>query len=634
MKTMNKVLKKLDLFGVSYTFKYKSQDKYKTSLGGIITVLFFIIFIIIAIYNFIPYYNKKNFTTIYYTLKLAETEQIDFYKSQMVFSIGLNCREGSDGTKAEDLFDVQHKYIYWDVQNGEYSRRTDQIATHPCTYSDFYNKFNKAFDDSKLYNYQCLDDLSKTIEGIYASPVFSYYEFDVNAKNDSRELLDKIEAYLFENDCKLQIYYIDNTVDIDDYKNPIQGFIEAVFIQLNPTLSTRRNIYFMNQHLFDNDEFLSLFYTQEKEANQLFSLYSRYEEYSLFQGLNRTNKSSDYLSWVKLFFRADTRKTYVKRNYQNFLEFYADTTSLLFGIFQILIIIFDFINTFYAELSLSKKIFFFKELKYNHFDLKKYSNKINELIHIKQSSDVLSIQIEDNNNNTRPYNHPLIAFTPIHKKKNSKRTPITGLDNLNTKKMDLISDSNEYSINKLRINKLPTYLLSAKNNHKLNNNNEFMENIKKDKNKDISSMHEYGNIKYDFNICEIIFSYICKRCVKKNLELKSNLNEKATDILDMYLDIVTFVKNNILLNLINELMLDDNMHSIINFICHPIISINTDNNKYENNEFHRSFKDENFEKFSNEFKRLSKRANKKAKENKLLLLSEKHLKDLWIKAPN
>ena len=53
------------------------------------------------------------------------------------------------------------------------------------------------------------------MEGIFTGPLFCYYQFEVVAKNSSKELLDKIEDYLQGNDCKLQFYYIDNTIDID-----------------------------------------------------------------------------------------------------------------------------------------------------------------------------------------------------------------------------------------------------------------------------------------------------------------------------------------------------------------------------------------------------------------------------------
>ena len=77
--------------------------------------------------------------------------------------------------------------------------------------------------------------------------------------------------------------------------------------------------------------------------------------------------------------RADTKKTDIKRTYQNIMEFYADVSSLLLGIFRVLIINFNFINNFYAEYSFSKRIFIFKEFENTHFDLSKRQKQINQL---------------------------------------------------------------------------------------------------------------------------------------------------------------------------------------------------------------------------------------------------------------
>ena len=57
------------------------------------------------------------------------------------------------------FFDVKYKYICWDVQDGDYVRKTDYLGAHLCTYADFFNSFNKSFDDSKVYSYQCLEEI-------------------------------------------------------------------------------------------------------------------------------------------------------------------------------------------------------------------------------------------------------------------------------------------------------------------------------------------------------------------------------------------------------------------------------------------------------------------------------------------
>ena len=120
----------------------------------------------------------------------------------------------------------------------------------------------------------------------------------------------------------------------------------------------------MNQYLFDDDKMFAVFAEDEK-PKQIVTLFSRYEEYSLYLGLEFNENSTEY---AKVFIRADTKRTIIKRTYQKLTEFYADASSLLIALYEILIIIFSYINNFYAEQSITKKLFFFKELDQNRFN--------------------------------------------------------------------------------------------------------------------------------------------------------------------------------------------------------------------------------------------------------------------------
>ena len=61
------------------------------------------------------------------------------------------------------------------------------------------------------------------------------------------------------------------------------------------------------------------------------------------------------------------------------MEFYADSSSLLLTLFDVLYLVFCFFNRFYAYHSLSKQIFFFKEVENKHFDINRKSNQIKNL---------------------------------------------------------------------------------------------------------------------------------------------------------------------------------------------------------------------------------------------------------------
>jgi len=293
MESIKSFLSRIDPFGVPFSFKFKSKENYTTPTGGLFLILFLALTLIVFVYNFIPFYRRENLTAVYYTLIVPKAERINFAESKSTLSFGLNCWTGTDGTTADQLLKVDFTYYYWSYVDNEYKRKITTLGSHFCTKQDFYNQFNETFDESKIYNYQCLDDPSITIEGISTSEIFSYIQIEVNAINRTEALLNKINDYLLENDCKLQIYYSDNTIDIVDYKNPIKSYIESSFIQLNPTLSIRRNMLFMNQYLYDDDFYVSIFH-DKNEVSKKRTLFSRIEEYSIFRGFKRQKDYTDY----------------------------------------------------------------------------------------------------------------------------------------------------------------------------------------------------------------------------------------------------------------------------------------------------------------------------------------------------
>ena len=375
MKDIKKFLTKLDLFGVNLNFKYQANDTYTTALGGLFILMFGIVALSFGIYYFIPFIKRKNLNIIYYTMNIPKTEQIKFKESKAMFNIGFQCDEKND-TNIQDIFNLNSKFvIFYKDSQGNSNKIKEELTWHFCRYEDFYNNYNESVDFLGFNNFHCLDDIDRTIEGIFSDKIFTYYEFSLTNKHKTKENYDRIYQYLSHNDCKLVIYYTDITIDLSDCKKPIKPSLNSIFIQLNPTLNIKRNVYFMNQYLFDDDKMFAVFAEDEK-PKQIVTLFSRYEEYSLYLGLEFNENSTEY---AKVFIRADTKRTIIKRTYQKLTEFYADASSLLIALYEILIIIFSYINNFYAEQSITNKLFFFKELDQNRFNYFKKYQKIPEL---------------------------------------------------------------------------------------------------------------------------------------------------------------------------------------------------------------------------------------------------------------
>ena len=628
METLKKILRKIDFFGVNFSFKFNKNETYSTSLGGLFMLIFFIVGLYLGISKFFSFLNRQNFSTIYYTMNISKTEKLVLKDSKASFTFGLECYD-DEKYKVNDLFDLTAQFVvYKKFENNTFDKTVFSLATHSCNYEDFYNLHNSEFDRLDFTRYLCLDDKDQVITGIWDDQIFSYYEFSVVSKHETDENLDNIEDYLFNNDCKLQLYYTDFKIDLENYENPVVPCLDAAFIQLNPTLFIKRNIFFMNQYLIDDDYLFSVL-NDDKKHIQMKTLYSRYEEYFLYVGLNRgKTKPHDTYKYARVYIRADTKKTVIKRNYQKLFEFYANATSLLIGLYRLLIIIFNYINNFYAENSLSRRIFFFKEFEnINNINISKKFEKIKELISLTDS-----IQREESETNSLEtnlkdfYDHIKINNDDIKTFSNNNR--IKTSNNIENIPLSIISDKSSSISNKMRIG-FRNFIFKNIQEDSKNSSEQFK--IKKIDEQNIKSLVENKNeniheqkIYYSFNIFEIIISQFCKCCLTKKLYLKNKIYIKANNILYNKLDIVAYVRNMILIDIINETLLDDNLKPIINFLCRPLLSIDK-NESFS--EFYQNYKENDLDSLYNGISELIQKNDKEEREKRLIFLVNKNLKE-------
>ena len=647
MKSIKKFLRTIDIFGIPLTFRYKKNDKYSTSLGGLTIIIFIILAIAFGVYYFIPFVKRQNLSIIYYTMNIPKTEQIKFKDSKAAFAIGFDCQKNGR-LKVEDVFKLDAVFAnYVKEMDGTYHKDKYPQTTHNCEYEDFYNNYNSSFDYLNLKNYQCLDNNKHIIEGIYADKIFSYFEFSVAAINDTDETFNNIDEYLFENDCKLQLVFTDITIDLSNYKEPIKPFLNSFFIQLNPTLFIKRNVFYMNQYLYDDDSLIAVFNSEEK-PEQTKTLFSRYEEYSLYIGLDREiTRPADYKNYAKIYMRSDLKKTEIRRTYQKITEFYADASSILVGIYEFLIIIISIINNFYAENSIVKKLFIFKGINNKYFNIKNRHKKINELLSLNgNNNNVVTFSRNNNRLNTNLISTKISMEKIDEKEEESSIKPSSSNRSQESKILFL----SRRKSNKIRINKRNNFtkdlmIKNEKNNRKqkrysidnqskniLDNNNIKMNNLKtlgkededNDSKKSKSKKND-KNINYNFSLIEIISSLLFPCLLRGNLKIKNEYYDKATEFLYNKLDIILYIRNMVLFDIINETLLDEEKKNIINFLSRPLLSLDKKENK---NIFYQNYYETDFDKFYDGYQELAHKTYKQHKEERLLSYSNQKLKEL------
>ena len=413
----------------------------------------------------------------------------------------------------------------------------------------------------------------------------------------------------------------------------------------------------MNQYLFDDDYLMWIFPEDDEEQySTKKTLFSRFEKYFLFQGLTRNRSSTDYLNFVKLYLRAETKKTEVKRRYQKVNEFYADASSLLITAYEIVIIIFEFLNTFWAEQSLSKKIFFFQDFD-KKLNINDKEEKIRELLYITEP------KINDKNNSKslqKNYGEekPVKIINTIENFKNEKILYTSEKGRYSTKNVDILTPSEqtvddfnfnnekisnsyrgwEYYIGDDNINS-KNQIRNCKNNFSYETTDNNIYNISHNKYQETSASDidekKEEKIEFKYHLYDKIKDFICKCCLSKKNKIKNELYEKSKELLDKKLDIVLYVRNTILLDIINEILLDSETRHIVNVLTRPIISSKRKED-IETSLYYDKFKESDFDNFYKELINLCNKKDKKNDEIKLVSICNKHLKNMiiWVNSPN
>ena len=110
------------------------------------------------------------------------------------------------------------------------------------------------------------------------------------------------------------------------------------------------------------------------------------------------------------------------------------------------------------------------------------------------------------------------------------------------------------------------------------------------------------------------------------MTIKNTINENANKLLNKKLDIITYIRNMILFDIMQNTLLDDDRNDIINLLCRPVISLKKPK-KNEYNNFYRNYRKQDFEKFSNNIQELIQKSKKEIREDKLISISKEYLKD-------
>ena len=111
------------------------------------------------------------------------------------------------------------------------------------------------------------------------------------------------------------------------------------------------------------------------------------------------------------------------------------------------------------------------------------------------------------------------------------------------------------------------------------------------------------------------------------MKRKKYINSQASNLLYNKFDVVSYIKNMALLDIMKQTLLNKNTKGIVKFLTTPIITVNK-KESIEKNELYKGYSEANFDRFYYEILDLVKNSKKLKYSKKLISLSYQHLKEM------
>ena len=486
-------------------------------------------------------------------------------------------------TYVESLLSISINHVTVNTTSGNRIKTRKTLNSPHCTMSNFYNEFNASFDTNNFNEAYCPNETDLTISGVYIDNVFRYYEIGVSVakEENANEIMNIFKAY----ECRIQIHYVDTTVNVYDYNNPIKRTIKSQLVTLKSNVVAKMNFYFKLQS-FDSYEN----YLFDSHSTMYYMGYSSIEQYDNDKGNDRFDtKYNDYALFAKVYLRAALERTIIQRKYMKLTEFAANMSSILSEILLVLYVLVRYINRLYAQQSIIRKIFQFRGLSDDE-KKKKFINKMKELSE-KKILKVNKYKVSNSsiNNNT------------------------DGKSNV-TDDCSQIASSNNVIMNKSH--------LSVKKANK-----EIVY-------KKVSTAPKFQKLrtisKMQINLFEIGISLIVPCCRCKRLQRKEEMFKKGYMKIFFQLDVLTYLRKMQQIELLSYILLDHHESQMVNFLSKP--SISTSNQKdvfdYLQLQYNVDINEKEINEFNNYFNVLIDKEHKSDIESRLLELAKMQVSNL------
>ena len=349
------MVKFIDIFGTTFQFTILKNDKYKTTIGGILSIIS-IIGILIFVYLFgLNFFYKLN----------PEIIQQDIIKDNYGIPINITNNNLIIAFRIEDdlhtLVNFEGEvFPYFEYRKSKKNNQSINTVNHNININyercDFIKSNNSFYIQNINFSQcYCLDFKNSSVDigGFWDADYVNYFYMRLDMTSNGTYNMEKLQNYISKGryiSFLLPYFYF----DIKDQIQPLKQIYKNYFYKLNLGIGKYDRIYFKNITNFDDRGWLlnNIYYNEVLSTSQLLGDY-----YSI----NINDTEANYLYRSVFYYDKDIIQ--ISRNYMKLQDLGARVGGLINIIMLICNIILNPINLYKRNESLFNILFEYDEYK-------------------------------------------------------------------------------------------------------------------------------------------------------------------------------------------------------------------------------------------------------------------------------
>lgn len=544
-KSWVNTLSQVDSFGIGYNFQINTKDKFKTTLGAMLTIIYYLVILILFLELGEEVYKRKK-PKVSLNTDIAPYQEVRLSNQNFTYAYRV---EDNDGIQIIDdsKFKQQVKYFHYRIINGTWESVVQKILPRKrCPEIENY-KDKELYFNISLENWNCIDFDNITLGGNWDGNFVHGIEIgtlqcenatDLNGGSQLTKFCasqEEIRQMFSPEAQNKRIFYSTLSAEVypsmDDYDAPLKTHLINNYELLNIGL-TKRNIKTYKSTQMVND--VGWFFPEYLNQDSIVSTDTVFHDF--------TFKSEKAIHLFDQFLYLGRKVDTYNRSYYKIQEAVAAVGGFSRILFILLNLMYFYAGQTYRNLYLLSNLFYESEDEINNdFKTKNFENKIRNVT---------------NNCNSNSNN---ICY-------NSEFNRINLFDhNLEIKKKKFIVNSNNIEIKR-----------KIESEIKMNLNN--LENIKRENKtviKKFSSLTNQMNFpsrKYVriFYMDYFIAKYFCIKNRNFNVNKHLEMIKEYKKYFSQCLDILTYFKIQNEFKNIKEMLLDEQQREMIESQNHKL----------------------------------------------------------------